>query len=215
MSDRLNIIETLEKDQKFSNFARILKSSKVSELIAGAGPFTVFAPTNDAFGKVPDDQMNKWLLQPEQPDLAKFLSYHIVGVKKLFATKLGSEGPAQTLAGQEVTFSDANGLKVNTSGVQARNIEASNGIIHALDTVLTMPAASMAASAATATTGIPVTASAPTPSTFKTDGHVVPAAVSQADGSTGSTDAATAKTADTAEIPASTPTTATTEPALV
>lgn len=170
MSDRQNLINTIEKDGKFSTFARMLKSSKAVDLIAGAGPFTVFAPTNDAFGKVSDAQMNSWQNQTDQTDLANVLSYHMIA-SKLISSKLAGEKPTATLSGADVTFNNNDGLKVNDSGVQARNIEASNGIIHALDTVLTPPAAAIAASAATAgaATG---TAPAPvTPPTPQADGH--------------------------------------------
>lgn len=186
MSDRLNIINTIEKDGKFSTFARLLKSSKAADLITGAGPFTVFAPTNDAFGKVPDAQMNSWQNQTDQTDLAKLLSYHIVP-SKFFSSKLGTQGLAATLSGAEVTFSETNGLKVNESGVQARNIEATNGIIHALDTVLTPPTEAIAASAAAATASAAApmaTAPAPAPvaatvtqPTAQADGHSDVAAV--------------------------------------
>lgn len=172
MSDRLNIIDTIEKDGKFSTFARMLKSSKAADLLTGEGPFTVFAPTNDAFGKVPDAQMNSWQNQTDHTDLAKVLSYHIVP-SKLFSSKLGTKGLAATLSGAEVTFSETDGLKVNESGVQARNIEATNGIIHALDTVLTLPGDAVAATAAAASAGsvtAPV-AVAGTPPTTQADGH--------------------------------------------
>ena len=152
MSDnRANIIDTIEKDQKFSTFARLLRTSKAGELITGSGPFTVFVPTNDAFGKVPDPQMNGWLSETDQTELARVLSYHIVPAK-LFASNLSGKGPTATLSGADVTFTDTNGLKVNGSGILGRNMEATNGMVHALDTVLTPPVAAMAASARTEAT---------------------------------------------------------------
>ena len=158
MSDnRANIIDTIEKDQKLSTFARLLRTSKAADLIMGAGPFTVFAPTNDAFGKVPDPQMNGWLSQTDQIELARVLSYHIVPAK-LFASNLSGKGPTATLSGAEVNFTDTNGLKVNGAGILGRNMEATNGMVHALDTVLAPPANALAASAATASAGIPTTA---------------------------------------------------------
>ncbi len=139
MSDKLNLIDTIDQETKFSTFARMLKTSKAADLIAGSGPFTVFVPTNAAFEKVPSAQMSTWLSETDQSGLAKVLSYHVVP-SKLFASNLEGKGPAATLSGAEVTFTDIKGLKVNGSGIQARNIEATNGIIHALDTVLTPPA---------------------------------------------------------------------------
>lgn len=170
MSDRQNLINMIEKDGKFSTFARMLKSSKAADLVTGEGPFTVFAPTNDAFGKVSDAQMNSWQNQTDQTDLANVLSYHIIA-SKLISSKLAGEKPTRTLSGADVTFSNNDGLKVNDSGVQARNIEATNGIIHALDTVLTPPAAALAASAATAGAATATAAAPITPPTTQADGH--------------------------------------------
>jgi uncharacterized surface protein with fasciclin (FAS1) repeats len=172
MFERSSIIDTLDKNGKFSTFARLLRTSKADSLITGAGPFTVFAPTNDAFSKVPDAQMNGLLSQTDQTGLAKLLSYHMVA-SKLFATNLGSRAPVATLSGAEVTFSDTNGLKVNESGVLSRNIEATNGIIHSLDTVLSPAENPMAASAVTASarsTLLP-TPAVPTSSITQADGH--------------------------------------------
>ena len=171
MSDRSSIIETLDGNGMFSTFARLLRTSKAADLITGAGPFTVFAPTNDAFGKVPDAQMNGWLSQTDQTALAQVLSYHIVP-SKLFASNLGGKEPFATLTGAEVTFSDTNGLKVNASGVLNRNMEASNGIVHALDTVLTPPVNPMAASAAaSAVASVAPNAAAQPGQATQADGH--------------------------------------------
>jgi uncharacterized surface protein with fasciclin (FAS1) repeats len=146
MSDRVNLIDTIAKNDMFSTFSRLMRTSKGNDLISGEGSFTVFVPTNDAFGKVPDDQMNGWLSETDQTRLKKVLSYHIIPTK-LFAAELGSTARAMTLSGEDVTFRDLNGLKVNQSGVQARNVEATNGMIHALDTILTAPTGAAANSA--------------------------------------------------------------------
>ena len=149
MSDRVNLIDTIAKNDMFSTFSRLMRTSNANDLISGEGSFTVFVPTNDAFGKVPDEQMNGWLSETNQIRLKKALSYHIVPTK-LFAAELGSAAKVTTLSGEDVTFRDLSGLKVNQSGVQARNIEATNGMIHALDTILTAPVG-VTAPAATAT----------------------------------------------------------------
>ena len=167
MSDRVNLIDTIAKNDMFSVFSRLMKSSNANDLISGEGSFTVFVPTNDAFGKVPDEQMNGWLSETDQVKLKKALSYHIVPTK-LFAAELGSAAKVTTLSGEDVTFRDLSGLKVNQSGVQARNIEATNGMVHALDTILTPPAA--AKNPATVTGDIapaPTTESQPEASTAK------------------------------------------------
>jgi uncharacterized surface protein with fasciclin (FAS1) repeats len=66
MSDKLNLIETLRHEQKWSTFVRILASTGADAWIADEGEFTVFAPTNDAFGKIPDAKMTELLNEPNQ-----------------------------------------------------------------------------------------------------------------------------------------------------
>ena len=167
-----NIVENAVNSADHTTLVAAVKAAGLVDTLAGPGPFTVFAPTNDAFTKVTDAQMSKWLDQPNQADLASLLSYHVLPAK-VFAAKMGTEGPATTLSGEEVTFDVTNGLKVNGSGVQARNIEATNGIIHALDTVLTPPVKQMAAiasAAGTASAATPISIS-PAPQDAQTDGH--------------------------------------------
>jgi uncharacterized surface protein with fasciclin (FAS1) repeats len=135
MTDKLNLIETIAKNDTFSTFSRLMGTSQANEAFSGGGDFTVFAPTNDAFGKIPDKQMNALLNEAGQPSLKRLLSYHIVP-GKLFASNLSSKLSTPTITGAQVRISDSHGLKINDSGVQARNIEASNGVVHALDTVL-------------------------------------------------------------------------------
>src|SRR5436190_15731806 len=160
MSERINLIDTIAKNDMFSTFARMLRTSKANEMLSGEGTFTVFVPTNDAFGKIPDAQMNAWLSETDQIRLKSLLSYHIVP-GKLFAADLGGAGSAKSLSGQEITFTDVGGIKVNKSGMQGRNIEATNGIVHALDTVLTAPAIAATAAAAAGTPAVTPAVSAP------------------------------------------------------
>ena len=170
MTDRVNLIETIAKEDKFSTFSRLLGSSGANIVFSGAGQFTVFAPTNDAFGKIPDTKMNELLQETNQTKLKALLSYHILP-GKVMAASLGAMPLRKAITGQEVAFTDSKGLKVNGAGVQARNIEATNGVIHQLDTVLTQPPNSsvIAARASAASTG-PLTTPTDVPAT-------VPAAI--------------------------------------
>ena len=144
MTDKLNLIETIAKDDKFSTFSRLMGTSKANEVFSGDGDFTVFVPTNDAFGKIPDDKMNALLNETDQIALKALLSYHILpGI--FTAANISGLKSTSTVTGADVTFSDTNGLKVNASGIQARNIQARDGIVHALDTVLTPPASAATA----------------------------------------------------------------------
>ena len=162
MTDKLNLIETIAKDDKFSTFSRLLGTSGADAVFTAAGKFTVFAPSNDAFGKIPDVKMNELLNETNQTKLKALLSYHILPGSWTSAN-LRTTQVRKSVTGQNVAFSDSNGLKVNGATVQARNIEATNGLIHQIDTVLTQPpyAAAMAASANRS--AAPSTAATPVP----------------------------------------------------
>lgn len=139
MSEKLSLIETIKHEDKWSTFSRLLESSGAVEWLKRDGEFTVFAPTNDAFGKIPDAKMTELLNEPEQATLKAILSYHMVSGLHA-STTLTAAAPRIGLTGDEMTFDNTNGLKVNGAVVQARNIQATNGVIHQLDTVLMPPA---------------------------------------------------------------------------
>jgi uncharacterized surface protein with fasciclin (FAS1) repeats len=130
MSEKLDLIETIAGQDNFSTFSRIMKSSGANDVIAGDGSFTVLAPTNDAFNKIPDKTLDALL--KDQKQLKALLSYHILP-GKVMAASLRS---TKAVTGQEVVVTDINGIKINSSALQARNLEASNGVVHGIDKVL-------------------------------------------------------------------------------
>lgn len=144
MSEKLNLIQTIATEDKYSVFTRLMATSKANEVFDGTGPFTVFVPTNDAFGKVPDILMNEILNEKDQVRLKGILSYHILP-GKLLASNVASKLSATTVTGQEVKITDKNGIKINGAGMLSRNNEATNGVYHAIDTVLTPPEAAATA----------------------------------------------------------------------
>ncbi|HYJ91706.1 MAG TPA: fasciclin domain-containing protein [Pyrinomonadaceae bacterium] len=144
MTDKLTLIETIAKNPVLSTFSRVLASSKAKELLTGDGPWTVFAPTDDAFRHIPEDQMNALIQEPGQAKLLALLTYHIVP-KKMNTNDFAGVNLATSLAGPTLSFTDQNGIKVNGAGIQGRNFEATNGIVHTLDTVLALPAAATSA----------------------------------------------------------------------
>jgi uncharacterized surface protein with fasciclin (FAS1) repeats len=136
MTDKTDLIKTIAHEDKWSTFSRLLDSSGAKEWLSQQGEFTVFAPTNDAFGKIPDALMNELLQESGQTTLKELLSYHIVpGLHP--STTLTT--PLNSITGQQLTFTVSNGLKVNGAVVQARNIQAANGIVNQVDTVLASP----------------------------------------------------------------------------
>ncbi len=163
MTDRLNLTDTLANQGKFSTFTKLMASSGANEVLSGPGAFTVLVPTNEAFSKIPTIIMSELLNEPGQIQLKSLLSYHILPVK-VMAASIGAAQTRLSFTGEELRFADSNGLKVNGATILSRNIEATNGVIHALDTVLapsTTPKTVAAAAAASTTGDVPT----PVPST--------------------------------------------------
>jgi uncharacterized surface protein with fasciclin (FAS1) repeats len=145
MSEKLSLIEKIANQDKFSTFSRYLKSSGADEVFSGEGEFTVFAPTNDAFAKIPDKLMNELLQEPGQDRLKAILKYHVLRGRVTSAQLVGRNS-IETMAGKPVVISEKNGIRVNTSTLQSRDIVAGDGLIHQIDTVLAPPAAAAARS---------------------------------------------------------------------
>lgn len=164
MTDRLNLIDTIAKQDKFSTFTRLMRTSNANDVFSGPGEFTVFVPTNDAFAKIPEATMNGLTSEAGQTRLKALLSCHILP-EKVMAASLTSRPTRKTFTGEELKFTEANGIKVNGASVQARNLEATNGVIHGLDTVLAPTATPTVAAAAATTSASPTAAtpSVPTP----------------------------------------------------
>ena len=166
MSYKLNLTETIATEDKFSTFTRLMAASDSNRVFDGGGDYTVFVPTNDAFAKIPDHKINELLNEADQTKLKALLAYHILP-GKVMAGSLGAMQIRKASSGDELMFSDTNGLKVNGAGIHARNIEARNGVVHAVDTVLAPFATSNevgAAATAGATAVTPLPAISTTPS---------------------------------------------------
>lgn len=114
-----------------------LDAAGLVEALQAPGPFTVFAPTDDAFAALPAGVLDK-LVQPQNKDaLTKILTYHVVqGEVPSSAVK---DGEVPTLEGQSITLSTADGVTVNGAKVTTPDVEASNGVIHLINQVLLPP----------------------------------------------------------------------------
>ena len=106
------------------------------DTLNGAGPFTIFAPTNDAFAKIPEADLKAVLADKEQ--LTKILTYHVIAGEKMSAEDRAEAGSAATVEGGELTFEgDATSLKVNgTSTTVCGDVSTANATVHIIDTVL-------------------------------------------------------------------------------
>jgi len=131
-----NIVETAVAAEGFSTLVAAVKAGELVDALSGKGPFTVFAPTDEAFAKLPEGTLES-LLKPEaKGKLQDILKYHVVSGKVMAAdvVKLTS---AKTLGGKEVKVVVKDGtVMVNKSKVVKTDIECTNGVIHVIDTVL-------------------------------------------------------------------------------
>ena len=134
-----NIVETAVAAGEFNTLAAALKAADLIETLEGPGPFTVFAPTDAAFAKLPAGTVEN-LLKPENKDqLTAILTYHVVpgAVMAADVVKLSS---AKTVNGKPIAIGVKDGaVKINDATVTTADVKASNGVIHIIDTVILPP----------------------------------------------------------------------------
>ena len=142
------VVEVAQGNPEFSTLVEAVTAADLAGTLNGAGPFTVFAPTNAAFDKIPEADLQA-LLQPEQREaLQGVLTYHVVP-GRIMAADIASQAEAgggevelTTVEGGVLTLSEDNGQWVitdengNTSTIAMADVAASNGVIHAIDTVV-------------------------------------------------------------------------------
>ena len=143
MEKKIDIVETAIAAGNFSTLAKALTAAGLVATLKGDGPFTVFAPTDEAFAKLPQATLSD-LLKPENKEkLTSILTYHVVP-GKITASQVANISKAVTVQGQSLTVDTKDGVKINGAKVIAADVEASNGVIHVIDTVL-LPATAAAA----------------------------------------------------------------------
>ncbi len=134
-----DIVDTAVQAGSFTTLAAALEAAGLVDTLKGEGPFTVFAPTDDAFAKLPEGTIDTLLADP-QGDLTQILTYHVVP-GKVMSTDLSDGMTAATVQGAELTFTIKDGaVYVNDAMVTTADIETSNGVIHVIDSVLLPPA---------------------------------------------------------------------------
>ena len=132
------IVDIAVEDERFTTLVVALQAAELDSVLTGSGPFTVFAPTDSAFSKLPEGTVESLLA--DIPALNDILLYHVVSGDVLAADVLNLES-AETLQGDFFSISTEDGkVMVNDAEVIITDITASNGIIHVLDTVLLPPA---------------------------------------------------------------------------
>jgi uncharacterized surface protein with fasciclin (FAS1) repeats len=136
MTSTKDIVSTAESAGQFTTLVTALKAAGLVSTLEGPGPFTVFAPTDAAFAKLPAGTVTTLLKPENKKKLVKILTYHVVS-GNLKAADVITMTTAKTLNGQSVAISvNGNTVKINDATVIKADIAASNGTIHVIDTVL-------------------------------------------------------------------------------
>lgn len=136
MAGQQNIVELAAETDILSTLVSAVQAGELVETLQGDGPFTVFAPTNDAFAALPEGTLES-LLKPENKDqLVKILTYHVVP-GKVMSTDLSDGQTAATVQGSDIKVKIAEGaVHINEATVIKADVAASNGVVHVIDTVI-------------------------------------------------------------------------------
>jgi uncharacterized surface protein with fasciclin (FAS1) repeats len=132
-----NIVETAVNAGQFKTLVAAVQAADLGGALSGPGPFTVFAPTDEAFAKLPAGTVED-LLKPENRDkLIAVLKYHVVSGKVMAADVAGKKTNVATLQGSDINVDATSGsVMINDATVTAADIQASNGVIHVIDKVI-------------------------------------------------------------------------------
>jgi uncharacterized surface protein with fasciclin (FAS1) repeats len=132
------VVDVASGNPDLSTLVTAVQKADLAETLSGDGPFTVFVPTNDAFAKIPADQLTPILDDEEQ--LTAILTYHVLPAKVL-SSDLQPQQSVATVQGENVDIAVSNGAAtINGCNIVDTDIEASNGVVHVIDCVLTPPA---------------------------------------------------------------------------
>jgi uncharacterized surface protein with fasciclin (FAS1) repeats len=138
-----DIVAVASSTEGFSTLVAAVTAAGLVETLQGEGPFTVFAPTDDAFAALPAGLLDKLLLPENIAVLTSILTYHVVSGKVMSTDVMAGDVP--TVEGSTITLGTSDGVQVNDATVLIADVEASNGVIHAIDKVVVPPSVDLAA----------------------------------------------------------------------
>lgn len=131
-----DIVDTAVAAGSFNTLVAAVQAAGLVDTLKGEGPFTVFAPTDDAFAALPAGTVES-LLEPANKDkLAAILTYHVIPGKVMSSDIAGNTMDVVTVNGQSITVDATSGVMINNATVTSADIDTSNGVIHVIDTVL-------------------------------------------------------------------------------
>lgn len=131
-----DIVDTAIGAGSFNTLVAAVQAAGLVDTLKGEGPFTVFAPTDEAFAKLPEGTVEN-LLKPENKDqLVAILTYHVVPGKVMSTDIAGKKAEVASVEGSEISIDATDGVKVDDATVVTADIEATNGVIHVIDAVI-------------------------------------------------------------------------------
>ena len=125
----------------FKTFLAAVKAAGLTDTFKNSGPFTLFVPSDDAFKKLPDGTLDRWLKPENKAELSRIVTYHAVIGSLALADLMGKKFNRKSVEGAELAIDGLSGVMVNKAKVVKSEISASNGVIHVIDSVLTPPKA--------------------------------------------------------------------------
>ncbi len=132
-----DIVDTAVKAGQFNTLAAALKAAGLIDTLKGKGPFTVFAPTDAAFAKLPAGTVDNLLKPENKAKLVQILTYHVVPGKIMSSSLAGKKTDAKTVEGRNISIDATMGsVKVNSAKVVSADVAADNGVIHVIDMVV-------------------------------------------------------------------------------
>lgn len=129
-----DIVETAISAGNFNTLVTAVQAAGLADTLKGDGPFTVFAPTDEAFAKLPKEKLDALLADKDA--LTKVLTYHVVPGKIQSGDIAGKSMKVATVQGSEIEVDAMSGVKINNANVVKADIATSNGVIHVIDTVI-------------------------------------------------------------------------------
>ena len=143
MAEPGTIVEVAASNPDFETLVAAVTAAGLAETLSGEGPFTVFAPTDEAFDALPEGVLDALLLPENKDALTSILTYHVVSGEVMAADVTAGDVP--TVEGSTIAITTDGGVKVNEANVTATDVDASNGVIHVIDAVLVPPTVDVAA----------------------------------------------------------------------
>jgi uncharacterized surface protein with fasciclin (FAS1) repeats len=132
-----DIVDTASSAGSFNTLVAAVKAAGLVETLKGEGPFTVFAPTDEAFKKLPPGTVENLLKPENKAKLTKIVTYHVVPGKVTSGQLAGKRTQAKTVEGESIALdSTGRAVKVENATVSTPDVMASNGVIHIIDTVM-------------------------------------------------------------------------------